>query len=554
MIIGLDVGGTHTDVVLLSRKGLQNKIKVHTNSADLFQTVLEGLNKITEAIDPDKIKRIVLSTTLTTNAIVQQKLEKVGMIVLSGPGMDPMLFKTNEDFAVVEGVMDHRGREIIPVNENEIRHTGERFREKGIRQIGVVGKFSVRNPSHEIKILRILEDLFDVIFLGHHVSGNLNLPRRIATTFLNAAVYPLHKEFFQAVRASLKRKGLNIPIHLLKADGGTMSFESSVHYPAQTIFSGPAASVMGAIACAPEKEDIIVLDIGGTTTDISVLIDSTPILEPLGVRFHGYRTLIRALNTRSVGIGGDSHVRVEEGRLKIGPERLGPAMAYGGPVPTPTDAIIVLSGKELGDYQKALDAVDSIASELSISTSKAANQIFDLACRQIIQEVEATIQLINSQPVYTVHELLDGYQINPKKIMILGGPAKDFALRLEAISDYSVGVVQSWEVANAIGAALARTTNETTLFADTFQGFAAISDEDQNRSIDHRFSVDEAVTLAVDALKKKEIENGAKKEDLEIEVIEKFEFKMVRNFMPAGSNIRVKVQVKPGLIHGYEPL
>ena len=114
MIIGLDVGGTHPDVVLLDRDGLHKEVKVNTDPINLFQSVLSGLNAITEDIDPSQIKRIVLSTTLTTNAIVQNKIPPVGMIVSSGPGIDPEFYRTNPLYFPVSGCIDHRGREVNP--------------------------------------------------------------------------------------------------------------------------------------------------------------------------------------------------------------------------------------------------------------------------------------------------------------------------------------------------------------------------------------------------------------------------------------------------------
>ncbi len=143
-----------------------------------------------------------------------------------------------------------------------------------------------------------------------------------------------------------------MPIRILRPDGGNMNIESSVDHPAQTILSGPSASVMGAISSAPAEGTCLVLDIGGTTTDMAVLIDKAPLLAPLGIEILHYKTLIRALQTHSIGIGGDSAVRVRDGKLTIGPDRIGKAMAYGGPHPTPTDAFYVLGQGASGDAAK----------------------------------------------------------------------------------------------------------------------------------------------------------------------------------------------------------
>ena len=552
MIIGLDVGGTHTDVVLIGNEGLIRSVKVPTRSEDLFHTVLTGLEEITADIDLKKITRMVLSTTLTTNAIAQRNIPRIGMIVSAGPGIDPEFFRTHDDFYPVAGAMDHRGRETQAINAREIKQIAGRFQETGIRHVGVVGKFSVRNPAHELEIQNLLGDGFEKVFLGHRFSGNLNFPRRIATTYLNAAVYPIHREFFQAVANSLEKKGLSVPIRILKADGGNMNFRASIDFPGQTILSGPAASVMGSIGFAPTEAESLSLDIGGTTTDMTILINRAPLLDPLGIELGGYKTLIRSLETHSVGIGGDSAVTVKDGRLRIGPERLGPAMAYGGPAPTPTDAIMVLEQIREADRDRSIKGVEAIAKRLDLTVEEAATEIFDTTCRRILSEVRRMIDRINSKPVYTVHEILDGFTVNPKKMLVLGGPAPHFAKRLEALSDYTVEVVPRWSVANAIGAALARTTAEVILYADTEQGIATAPEENFKKTVGGSFTKADAVQMALALLKEKALKRGANPEHLEMETTEEMAFNMVRGFSTTGKNIRVKVQIKPGLIHGHE--
>jgi len=368
MIIGLDVGGTHTDVVLLDNQGLRKEVKVPTDPADLFSSVLSGLTAITEDIDPAAVDRLVLSTTLTTNAVIQDKTPPVGMIVSSGPGIDPEFYRTNSHYSSVAGSIDHRGREVDPIDGGEIQQIAADLKKEGIQYVGVVGKFSVRNPAHELEINQILSNSFEKVFMGHRISGNLNFGRRIATAFLNASVYPLHKEFYNAVQQSLEVLGLKLPLRLLKADGGNMNFKTSVEYPAQTILSGPAASVMGATAFGSEEEDALVMDIGGTTTDIAVLIKGVPVLDPLGIILGPYKTLIRSLETLSIGLGGDSVVKVIDGKLTIGPERLGPAMAYGGPVPTPTDALCILEDIPEGNCAKAVAGIEPLAAQQGVTT------------------------------------------------------------------------------------------------------------------------------------------------------------------------------------------
>jgi len=554
MIIGLDVGGTHTDVVLLDNSGLLREVKVPTDASDLFRSVFKGLDAVTEGVDTGAIRRIVLSTTLTTNAIIQETIPPVGMIVSAGPGIDPEHFRTNPHYACVKGSIDHRGREVEPVRPEEIQAAAELFRKSGIRQVGVVGKFSVRNPAHEVQMGELLGQSFDKIFLGHRVSGSLNFARRIATTYLNAAVYPIHKAFFDAVLNSLSAKGLRLPLRLLKADGGNMTLEASVDFPAQTILSGPAASVMGAVAMAAGDEDAIVMDIGGTTTDLALLIGRAPVLDPYGIAIGPYRTLIRSLETLSIGMGGDSAIRLSNGRLTVGPDREGPAMLFGGRVPTPTDALAVIGDIAHNDRARARAGLAPLADKMGVSIEAFADQVIEAACRAMLAAAERLTAQINGKPVYTLHELKEGYQVRPRSVLVLGGPAPYFAKHLQRLSAMQVRVVPRWQVANAIGAALARTTCEVGLFADTEQRLTSAPAENFLQPISDGYGLESATAQALDLLRVKALARGANPDYLEMEVVESQQFNMVRGFTTSGKNIRVRVQVKPGLIHGYDNL
>jgi N-methylhydantoinase A len=554
MIIGLDVGGTHTDVVLLGQEGLLRQVKVLTNPSDLFATVLTGLEKITEGIDLTTINRAVLSTTLATNRIVQNQIPEVGMIVSAGPGMDPALFSTGPHYHTVAGGIDHRGRQIAPIDPDQIHAAADTLEKSGIKYVGVVSKFSTRNPAHETAIVDLIGDRFEKVFMGHQISGNLNFPRRIATTYLNAAIYPIHKEFFEAVVKSLKKKGLSVPIRLLKPDGGNMRFEASIDHPAQTVLSGPAASVMGSVAFAPRDEECLVLDIGGTTTDMAVLVNGVPLLDPMGISIGEHKTLIRSLDTVSIGVGGDSAVRVSDGKLTIGPDRMGVAMAFGGPMATPTDAMLLLGIGDTGDLQKAREGIGPIADDLGVAIEVAAQRIFDQTCQAILEAAHAMIDRINAKPVYTVHELWEGHRLQPRHILVLGGPAPWFAKGLERLSDYRVDVVPRWKVANAIGAGLARTTCDVTFFADTEREIATAPEEDFTTMIPSDYNLKDAIATTMELLRRKAIARGANPEHLELEVIEAMSFNMVRGFYTTGKNIRIMAQVKPGLIYGYDPI
>ena len=156
MIIGLDVGGTHTDVVLLGENGIHRQAKVPTHAHNLLESVRNGIHEVLRGTDPQDIRRAVLSTTLCTNAIVERKLAPVGMIVSGGPGIDPQSFSTGAHYYCVSGSIDHRGREVQPLDAGEIEAIAAKLRKAGLRNIGMVSKFSTRNPHHELQIQEIL--------------------------------------------------------------------------------------------------------------------------------------------------------------------------------------------------------------------------------------------------------------------------------------------------------------------------------------------------------------------------------------------------------------
>ncbi len=554
MIIGLDVGGTHTDAVLIGDGRILRQAKVPTDHSNLFDCVWRALDEVIGDVAPGSIRRAVLSTTLTTNAIAEGKLAETGVVVSAGPGIDPANFRIGSNYYCVSGSIDHRGREVQPVKEWEIEEIGAKFLAEGISQVAVISKFSVRNPDHELKMAQILSRSCAHVVMGHRISANLSFPRRIATAWLNAAVHPVHRSFFEAVRDSLQKRGLEIPIFVLKADGGMMSFEASIDVPGQTILSGPAASVMGALPFACGTGDTLVLDIGGTTTDMAVLIGRVPLLEPLGGEIGGHRTLIRSLKTRSIALGGDSAVSVMDGELLIGPQRHGTAMAYGGPSPTPTDALFVLGKALNGDADASRRGLHAVAGRLGITLEETAGRILDLSCDKIVSAARKMIEGIDSKPVYTVKEMLSGYKVKLVEILVLGGPAPLFAPRIEKLTGIQSSAVPQWHVANAVGAAIAKNTSEVTLFADTERGIALAPEEEFSRRIGKDFDREQAISLAFELLREKCVKAGASESELDLEVIEDSQFNMVRGFYTEGRNIRVKVQTRPGLISEYKDL
>jgi hypothetical protein len=197
--------------------------------------------------------------------------------------------------------------------------------------------------------------------------------------------------------------------------------------------------------------------------------------------------------------------------------------------------------------------IHKIAMEMGLTDNETADQIFKKCCSIILKKTFEMIDKLNSKPVYTVHEFLEGYKISPRKILVLGGPAKYFAKKIEELYHIKTIAVPEYSVANAIGAALARTTCEVSLNADTEQGIVTAHEEGFAEPISKTYSEDDLIETAHTLLKEKAINFGADPDNIgEVEVVEFQKFNIVRNFSPRGKIFRTKMQLKPGIIKGFE--
>ena len=547
MIVGLDMGGTHIDGVIVSEGSIIDTIKTPRYADDLFESIWMTLEKLLMGHDISKIKRINLSTTVSTNAIVEGKTSPVGMIIQSGPGMPHDFLACGCENSFISGYIDHRGKVVEDLKLEEIEDVKIKFKEKNIKSCAIVTKFSTRNFDHELRIKDLLEDGFSHITMGHTLSGRLNFPRRVFTSYLNAATYHTFRDFSTSIQNAMEQKGADIPLFILKADGGTTSLQEAGKKPVETILSGPAASFMGLNALLNTQKDALLLDIGGTTTDIFFLADGVPLFEPIGIEIHGYKTLIRAIYSFSIGLGGDSSIDIVNHELKIGPKRHGPPYALGGPKPTPSDAMIALGLMEAGHRQMAIDAIKGLGKSLNLSVEDTANKILDTMSNMIKAKVDELLVSINSKPVYTVRELLHGKKIEPQLINIIGGPANCLAAILEKKFNLPCYCPKHYGVANAIGAAMAKITQDIILLGDTSRGILSSAEFGFQERISKDFTLEDMRSRALELLKRKAMELGAKEDEIEAEIVEESSFNMVDGFFTKGKNMRVEAQIRPGL-------
>jgi len=536
----------------MQNRTIIRKSKVLTDKNDILGCVMRATQAVVTPDDIKQLKRIVLSTTISTNAVAQNQLEPVGLIVMNGPGVSPKDLPLFDKTHFIAGYMNHRGIEAEAVDEEELAALKQQFAANGIDNLAIIGKFSTRNPTHELQAAEFFNDQAAHVSLGHHQSGVLNFPRRIATTYLNAAIWRLHSHMIDQLESYLHELGVDVPLFILKADGGTIGVQQSRRYPVQTILSGPAATIMGVLPFISSTGDSVSIDVGGTTTDIALFADGAPLLEPKGVEIEGHKTLVRGLLTHSMALGGDSQVQVVDGALQIGPERKGAAMAFDGPVPTPTDALIVLGRAHIGDKAKALRAMESLAAELQQTPQQVAQAIIDSMCASIAAKVQQMIAEVNGKPVYTIHELLEGKTLEPRQLIAVGGPAPYLAQQVGELLAMPVVVPENSDVINATGAAMARTTVELNLLADTESQELTFAEDGRKMRISSRATVDDVVAAGQERLLEIARAAGAQDEDLEVEVADCQSFNVIHGYSTTGKNIRVRLQIKPGLIK-HEP-
>ncbi|HHV24050.1 MAG TPA: hydantoinase/oxoprolinase family protein [Methanosarcina sp.] len=561
MLIGIDVGGTTTDAVLIRNGKVCSTAKVSTEPGNLLNTLLEALDTISRDVPPDQLKRVVFSTTVITNLIAEGKTDRVALLLIPGPGINPASYTFPDSF-YLKGAMDYRGREIQPLDEAEIRKTVDLVRESGFSRAAIISKFGQRNPSYELRIEEIFRELYPdcKLELGHKVSGKLNFPRRIATAMLTSATRERYQEFVERIRKALEERNIRAPVYILKADGGTLPVEKSIELPVETIFSGPAASTIGALALTPEGQTSVVVDIGGTTTDLALILSGKPLLASKGAKLGGFLTHVRAFAVRSIAVGGDSIVRVKDSDagtklITVGPERVGPAYCMGGNETTPTDALKFLGLIEVGDAERASEAIKATASSLGKSETETASLIVDNVARTIADAVNGMFLEWEQEPAYRIWEVLQEKKARPENVVGVGGGAKGLIAEIAKKLNAKPVIPEYAEVGNAIGAAVARPTLTLNLHIDTEQEVYSVAEEGEIASLKattlrniNKIRLNEAEALAAKLLRERAEKFGISEYAGEAEVVSSEVFNVVSGWYTSGRLFDVSMQIPAGLI------
>ena len=450
--IGIDVGGTNTDAVLLDGDRIAAAIKTAT-TADVLSGVRQALRDVTAAGGTTDIQAVMIGTTHFVNAVVQRRdLEKVGAIRLGMPAAAslPPFCDWPADLAplvegavhMVEGGYDYDGRPIMPLDERGVARAARAIREAGIGCIAISGIFSPLDPSMEARAEEIVrqEHPEASITLSHQL-GRIGLLARENVALMNASLTPLARHTIRAFEAALAEAGIDAPLYVTQNDGTVIRAAMAERFPVLSFASGPTNSMRGA-AFLTGLKDALVVDVGGTTSDVGALRAGFPREANSVVEVGGVRTLFRMPDLLSIGLGGGSLVSLDP--LSIGPRSVGfrllsEARVFGGATLTTTDVAVAGGRLSLGDASRVADLS---AASVAAVFAEAARMLADAVDRMKTEAADVPL-------------------------LAVGGGAFLVPDRLAGCS--AVLRPENGHVANAVGAAIAQVSGEVD---QVFQGLS----------------------------------------------------------------------------------
>lgn len=508
--LGIDVGGTNTDAVLIDDQLRVAASVKQPSTKDVYSGILAAVHTILEesGVDRTQIRQAMLGTTQCTNAIVERKgLASIGILRIGAPaalGIPPMVDWAEDlkaiaaDTALIGGGFEYDGRELAPFDREAAQSFFLGLKEKGIKSVAISCVFSTVRNDHEQEAARLCREIMGSEV---HVSisseiGSMGLIERENATILNAALYHVAESFTEGFAQSLQDEGIaNADIYLSQNDGTLMTMEYARRYPILTIACGPTNSIRGACYLSQLK-NAVVIDVGGTTTDLGVIQNGFPRESGVAVTIGGVRTNFRMPDVISIGLGGGSIVREHaDGHVTVGPDSVGyqiteKALVFGGDVCTATDIAVRLGLADLGDASK----VSHLSGEFA---RKAMSAITEL-----------------------VEDNLDAMKVSSEDVDLILVGGGSVILPKELAGARTVAKPESGGVANAIGSAISKVSGNYEKLVD----YLVTPREQALES-----AKAEAVDLAVEA--------GAVRETVEIVDVEDVPLQ----YYPGNTN-RVKVK------------
>ncbi len=352
LALGIDTGGTFTDAVLLDAAGtVRAAAKAPTTRHDLAEGIGAALVEVLRlsGCAAEAIGLVGLSTTLATNAIVEGQGGAAGLVLI---GFEPAQLERAglgralgaDPVAFVGGGHDAHGDVRAPLDVAAL----EAFLDRTMAEVdafAVAAMFSVRNPAHELQAMEIIAARCGrPVSASHHLASALDGPRRALTALLNARLVPIVSDLIDRCAAGLAAAGIRAPLMVVRGNGALMAAAEARRRPVETVLSGPAASAVGATFLTG-LADAVVADIGGTTTDVGIVAGGLPEIDPLGASVGGHRTMVEAIRMATIGLGGDSEVRIDDESgaadgLALGPRRLVPLAVLAHRHPGPVHAAL----------------------------------------------------------------------------------------------------------------------------------------------------------------------------------------------------------------------
>lgn len=431
--IGVDVGGTFTDFIYVDDEtGKVEVYKTSTTPQDPSIAMIDGINAICDklGIAHDEIQDIFHGTTIATNMVLEHKGARAGMITTKGyrdvihiarhkrptnfsivediPWQKYPVCRRRDRYGVSERVVAPDGAELVPLDEDEVRAAVRKMREDGVEAIAVCFLFSFLNPAHEQRVKEIIKEEYPEVYvsLSSEVLPQFREYERFTTTGLNAYIGPTTSRYIRQLKKTLLEQGYTAKVHLMQSFGGVASAEAAQEKPVNLLLSGPVGGVLGAIWTSKltDIRNVITLDIGGTSADISVLANLKPVMKHLlDTKVGGYSAMVPMVDVGTIGAGGGSIAYIDEGGFfRVGPQSAGavPGPACydrGGVEPTVSDANIILGrlgtrllgGRmEIKPELAAHAIMAKVGEPLGQTLDEAALGIIDVMNNNMIQEIE----------------------------------------------------------------------------------------------------------------------------------------------------------------------
>lgn len=329
--LGIDTGGTYTDGVIYDFDN--SKVIKGAKSVTVKEDLKLGILNVLDQMPGHLLKQVglvSLSTTLATNACVEDKGSRAKLILM---GCDENIVKKNgsqyglpsiDHIIFVDGLLDSRGEVVRQPDWDTLIYEAEKAANH-TDSFALVQMWGIRNPEFEKKAKELISQRTGLpVVCGHELAGQLNFLKRAATALLNAKLIPLINEFIDAVKVGLEERGVDAPLVIVCGDGSIMSEEYVRDRPVETLLSGPAASVIGGVNIS-QQQNCVVVDMGGTTSDLAVVKDGRPLLAYEGAKVGNWNTAVKSVDIRTIGLGGDSLISFgSRDELTIGPRRAAP--------------------------------------------------------------------------------------------------------------------------------------------------------------------------------------------------------------------------------------